>query len=75
MDLKEKLKGRRRRIIILVATFFMLGMLMTSNPLEHWLGWSLSGLVWTGASGVVMVCLVWEVLGFFIDRSNTTKTE
>jgi len=50
MDLKEKLERRRRRIVVLIALFFLLGILMTSglNPLEHWLGWSLSSFVWMG---------------------------
>jgi len=78
MNLRDKLQGRRRRIVILIAVFFVLGMLMTSDPLERWLGWSLSGFVWMGASAVLMICLAWEVLGFFIDRStgsNATKPE
>jgi hypothetical protein len=80
MDLKEKLRGRRRRIVTLLAIFFVLGMLMASglNPLERWLGWSMSSFIWMGTSAILMIGLVWEVLGFFIDRStgsNTTKPE
>lgn len=70
MDLKSKLERRRLRIVVLLGCFPFVGFLMISGLLDSWLGWGGGMFVWMAASTGMMIFLVWEFLGFFIDRAS-----
>lgn len=68
-------RQRRDRIVGLLAIFFVIALFATSglNPLEHWLGWSGANWVWMAVSGVILLAVAWNFLGFFIDKDEADQ--
>jgi membrane protease YdiL (CAAX protease family) len=68
-------RQRRTRIIALLGIFFVVALVATSGvvPLEQWLGWSGANAVLMTISAVALLGVVWDFLGFFVDKDASAK--